>query len=316
MSSYNNFELLGSSRTTKPFKDLWGIHWRADRVLKNRASGQWRVAAHALDGWISEWVECRIEEATEEYIGRLSSEGGWELGYLPRDRLQSSAPVTSGEIRYLLENWPSEADDQPDFPSEDDFSDLEALSDILSSGYPRDDIEGFPLAQKAELFAVLALMKVNAAAALLFVPTETTDSGYLLQPGLKKLRTEVLIAAGSLAVKAMDIICYAERELSDAELAKMRREQKVQIEAQIRSGIRLENAKQGARAKLAHDPRQRDKLKVYGFWEDWQKRPIRYASKAEFARDMLERFKSLKSQPVIEQWCRDWKAASISKQAQ
>ena len=56
----------------------------------------------------------------------------------------------------------------------------------------------------------------------------------------------------------------------------------------------------------AANPKQKDKGLVRECWDDWQKLPDRYAGKAEFARDMLDKFESLKSQPVIEGWCRAW----------
>ena len=56
----------------------------------------------------------------------------------------------------------------------------------------------------------------------------------------------------------------------------------------------------------AANPKQRDKGLVRECWEVWQKVPERYAGKAEFARDMLDKFETLKSQPVIEGWCRAW----------
>ena len=56
----------------------------------------------------------------------------------------------------------------------------------------------------------------------------------------------------------------------------------------------------------AANPKQKDKGLVRECWDDWQKLPDRYAGKAEFARDMLDKFESLKSQPVIEGWCRVW----------
>ena len=56
----------------------------------------------------------------------------------------------------------------------------------------------------------------------------------------------------------------------------------------------------------AANPKQRDKGLVRECWDDWQKLPERYAGKAEVARDMLAKFETLKSQPVIEGWCRAW----------
>lgn len=65
----------------------------------------------------------------------------------------------------------------------------------------------------------------------------------------------------------------------------------------------------GAYAKLAMDPKQKEKLLVRDCWDEWQKQPERYKGKAAFARDMLDKFESLKSQPVIERWCREWDSA-------
>ena len=67
-----------------------------------------------------------------------------------------------------------------------------------------------------------------------------------------------------------------------------------------------ERAKKLVSAKLADEPKQKDKQQVRGCWDEWQKNPTRYKSKAEFARDMLQKFESLISPQVIERWCRDW----------
>jgi hypothetical protein len=66
-----------------------------------------------------------------------------------------------------------------------------------------------------------------------------------------------------------------------------------------------------ARARKRHiaDPKQAAKQHVRECWELWQKEPARYAGKAAFARDMLSKYEDLKSQPVIEGWCRDWESS-------
>lgn len=60
--------------------------------------------------------------------------------------------------------------------------------------------------------------------------------------------------------------------------------------------------------KLEKDPKQAEKVLVRECWELWRNEPKRYKGKAEFARDMLAKFEHLKSQQVIERWCRDWEA--------
>lgn len=72
--------------------------------------------------------------------------------------------------------------------------------------------------------------------------------------------------------------------------------------------------RRGAQQRLKNDPRQRDKQAVRECWELWRSHPNRYRSKAAFARDMLTKFENLKSQPVIESWCREWES-EVSRQS-
>jgi hypothetical protein len=65
-------------------------------------------------------------------------------------------------------------------------------------------------------------------------------------------------------------------------------------------------ATRGVAAKLQNDPRQSEKQLVKDCWKMWQEDSSRYKGKAAFARDMLGKYENLKSQPVIEGWCRDW----------
>lgn len=71
-----------------------------------------------------------------------------------------------------------------------------------------------------------------------------------------------------------------------------------------------ELAKFAVQSKLAADPKQIEKKFVYQCWQDWQKKPDSYNGKAAFARDMLAKYETLTSQPVIEGWCRDWGKAN------
>ena len=80
--------------------------------------------------------------------------------------------------------------------------------------------------------------------------------------------------------------------------------------------IRSLIGRSGALQKLANDPKQRDKLIVRECWENWQIEPNNYESKAAFARDMLDKFSTLKSQPVIERWCRQWEMENDTQQAE
>lgn len=86
--------------------------------------------------------------------------------------------------------------------------------------------------------------------------------------------------------------------------------------AEFGDGSVSANALMGALAKLAIDPKQKEKALVRECWEVWQKQTDRYKGKAAFARDMLSKFESLQSQPVIEGWCRIWERETITPQAQ
>lgn len=69
---------------------------------------------------------------------------------------------------------------------------------------------------------------------------------------------------------------------------------------------RQRTAKKAAKAKLANDPKQKEKKLVRECWDAWKNRPDSYKGKAAFALDMLRKWESLESQPVIEGWCRMW----------
>lgn len=241
MSIYDNLELLSSFAQVRPFQGLFSIRWRAEQILKKRKPLQWKCAAPVVQKWISTFKEARTDEAKETFIRTrsrdLSTEGGWELGYLSRDPNDPNPP-SEAEIRNLLENWPSFADEQPDFPSEEDIDDLDALQDILCSGIPFDDIDGFFNAKEYEIYAVLALMKVNQVAGVLNVEEERNEQGHIVDRGLAKWSKEVLIEVANLLTEGMDIVCFAERELFHSQFQKMRQEHDARKVAQMEVEIR------------------------------------------------------------------------------
>lgn len=71
---------------------------------------------------------------------------------------------------------------------------------------------------------------------------------------------------------------------------------------------RRDIAYRGALARIAADPKQKEKVFVFGCWQEWQRDPSRYNGKAAFARDMLTKCEHLTSQKKIEDWCRGWEA--------
>jgi hypothetical protein len=69
------------------------------------------------------------------------------------------------------------------------------------------------------------------------------------------------------------------------------------------------SAKDNVKKKLENDPKQDEKKFVFECWQQWQKKPELYGSKAAFARDMLDKCVCLTSQKKIEDWCREWQKA-------
>ena len=57
---------------------------------------------------------------------------------------------------------------------------------------------------------------------------------------------------------------------------------------------------------LDNDPKQNEKKFVFECWQEWQIKPNQYKSKANFARNMLDKCEHLTSQKKIEDWCRFW----------
>lgn len=75
-------------------------------------------------------------------------------------------------------------------------------------------------------------------------------------------------------------------------------------------------AKSMAETRKLKDPKQQAKGEVFLLWNNWQQKKWLYTSSAAFARDMLTKFPTLESQPVIERWCRDWSRQASSDSAE
>lgn len=71
-------------------------------------------------------------------------------------------------------------------------------------------------------------------------------------------------------------------------------------------GFDMHPSRKGAAVRHARSPKTKDRQFVFACWQDWQRQPNRYPTKAEFARDMLDKTEHLKSQKNIEDWAREW----------
>ncbi len=60
----------------------------------------------------------------------------------------------------------------------------------------------------------------------------------------------------------------------------------------------------------ATNPKQKEKSFIFDCWQEWQRKPDNYKSKAKFGKDMLAKCEHLTSQKKIEDWCREWEKAN------
>ena len=159
---------------------------------------------------LTECILDYIESQKSVLAERLLEEGGWELAYLPAE-LRNQAGIL-----YLLENWPSEADDPSPLDSiEDDVSLIEAINDS------KDPLD----------FAVVALWHVADAVRAFSKPQSASRLGPA-EVG------QSLIEAGEHAVAAMEAVCWAEH---------IDQLQNFRLEADARvAGERSRQAKQAA----------------------------------------------------------------------
>jgi hypothetical protein len=284
--SFDNLAGLTPIGQSKPFPLLYGIKWRADGILKKRTPAEIGRAATQIQEAITSFKEESVAEETERYIKRLCEEGGWELHYLADDRSGDNYMPTEDEIRDLINNWPSWAADRPRIPAAEDIPDFDALQEVLCNGYPFDHIEDFSSAWEAEMYAVLALMKLEEAAAALYLPPEEkTDNGTLIYRSRHPWKTSAIVDAANLMIEATEIICWAERELSDVQLRKLRDEERDRLTEKIKVETLKENGRLGGNSRLP-DNRKARKFVVC----EWIKHRDAYdGNKSSFARVYVKR---------------------------
>jgi hypothetical protein len=69
-----------------------------------------------------------------------------------------------------------------------------------------------------------------------------------------------------------------------------------------------EGTRRAAIARHTNSPKARAKNFVRECWQTWTENPHQYASTADFARKMQDKYPDeLTSQPVVERWVREWR---------
>lgn len=252
MDCFDNFDPLTGDVPSFPFYELWGVVSEARIFLAGLSGDDIRAIERHVDDLI---YDTKVDSARiflDNYVARVIKESSWELHYLPA----GTAP-TQQSVRRLLENWPESADD-PNYLTEDDISDLEALRIVISMGGvgTLDSEHSYPV----QCASVLALMKVADCLDTLECPED--DLG-IHEDGPVAAR---LLSAANNAIEAALALGYA-REL--AAVAESRAEAVEDIAEAIEDRLRRfseDRARKaatagalGARAKNA----RYEKLKIW-----------------------------------------------------
>jgi hypothetical protein len=71
--------------------------------------------------------------------------------------------------------------------------------------------------------------------------------------------------------------------------------------------LRKEQARAGATAKIARDPKQAAKSAAFKLWQDWQTGKTLHKSSAAFHRHVLDKLPVITSTKTVERWCKEWR---------
>ena len=120
-----------------------------------------------------------------------------------------------------------------------------------------------------------------------------------LHAALTELRSDPEITASALCAEFLDLMLRLDPSDVSADTV-------FDLVEPLTAYFAKLQARRGAVAMLAENPKQAQKKEVHECWLLWQKHPDRYKDKAAFARDMLEKYEKLVSQQVIGRWCLKW----------
>ena len=271
-------------------KQLQGLAWMARSHLRGFTSDDVLLLEGFVEQSIAEQRQEYVEREIDGYVSGLLEHGGWELGYL-----RNPEEAGEREIRDLLTNWPSEADDHPTLPSEDDLSQVDALELAIEASLPAvppfaGDLE--KLTSPAAAAAVLALMLI----------AESLDSLTSPIDGPEHLRGDLLFVgfqfAAENAVEAALALGLADRLRHEVKLReKLSKQQQEALRIQ-RKDLARERARQSANSR--HAPMKEARKWVTG---EWQAKGAEFAgNKSDFARVyaglIRQNFKDVKGDPL------------------
>lgn len=91
------------------------------------------------------------------------------------------------------------------------------------------------------------------------------------------------------------------------ELCVLLNESSIEKAKGLAAQMQSEQARAGARARLAKNPVQAAKPDAYKLWLDWQERRALHKSAAAFHRYVIDQLPIITDTKTVERWCREWK---------
>lgn len=304
MDCFDNFDPLTGDIPGYPFAELWGIVAQARVLLAGSSSDDIRDIERNLDNLIADAkAEC-AHIWLDNHVEQVIKEGSWELDYLP-----TGTTATHQSVRHLLENWPDSAV-EPDYLTEDDLSNVEALRMAVSMGDvgKLDSEHSYPV----KCAAVLALMK--AADCLGSMECSEEDLG-THEDGPTAAR---LLSAANDAIEAALALGYASELAALSESLAEAAEDLAETIEEVQQRFNAERARKAATARHMYL-----KPAIQYVQTEWVKHREAYNfNKTDFARTYVElirnRYRDRRGDPLkvtIKTITDVWLAPSASKQA-
>jgi hypothetical protein len=302
---FDDFDPLTGDVPGFPFFELWGVASEARILLAGASGDDIRMIERHLDNLIWDTKNEFARVSLDDHVARVIEQGSWELQYLPA----GTAP-TQQSVRDLLEDWPETAD-VPDYLTEDDLSDVEALRMATYTGAlgaAATSEHSYPV----HCAAVLALMKVAACLDTLKCPEEDLGTH---EDGPVAAR---LVSAANDAIDAALALGFA-REL--AAEAVTRAEAAEDLAESIEERQRRFNEERARKAAMARHGHLKPAIQFVR--TEWEEHREAYDfNKTDFARTYVElvrnKFRDRRGDPVkvtIKTITEVWLAPSASKPA-
>jgi hypothetical protein len=260
---FDKFDPITGKVPYSPFHDLGSVVARARRILKSRSADDIREIASTIDTEIEIFFEQEKKEAIQRAINEERSEF---LIYDDEGYIHGVDPDRVDELEY------ASADNM------DEFEALQLCVDNISNAfYDSDKLDP----DEVEYFATLALWKAAESITRLQFSYDNHTKKYLERDSASLSSSDIAHSA-NLAVKAMEVIGYAEklekqswlRKKYEERIQSLQKKQKeltpddvTKFKDQITAELRAEKKKQlSAAGKKRHEGNHKAKDLVLSMW--------------------------------------------------